>query len=378
MQRKPIRIVHVIARMNVGGPAILISELLKGMNSGEFESKLVTGYCEKNEIDFIEANSLDLKEKRIAGLGRSISIYGDIKAFYKLTVYLRQLKPDIVHTHTAKAGFIGRIATMLFLPRVKRIHTFHGHLLSGYFSSGKTKILIFAEKFLAYFTELIFTVGNQVKMDLLRAGIGKEENMIVSFPGINAESRKDRITTRKEVSISDSEVILIFVGRLTKIKRPDRLIEAFRIASEDINNMTLLVVGDGELRDQLERQAFGLKIKFLGWRTDVNDLIAASDISILTSDNEGMPITLIESAHLGIPSISTDVGSVKDVVIHSKTGYLTPLDESVIAERIKQLAISPSLRLKFGSAAREHAQLHFSVAAMIKTHADAYKSVIER
>ena len=377
MTHRPLRIVHVIARMNVGGPAILISELIKGLNKDEFESYLITGFCEDNEVDYLEANDLKFNETRIKGFGRSISILADLKSIFLIMSTLRKIKPDVIHTHTAKAGVIGRLTALIAAPKAKRVHTFHGHLLHGYFSKWKTKVVIFIEKMLAYITNTILTVGNKVKDDLLNAGIGKETKMKVTFPGLLVESSTNPLEIRKSLNLSKDEIILIFVGRLTHIKRPDRLINAYRMASNSTLNMTLLVVGDGELKSDCEVQSVGLNIKFLGWRTDVYDLMKASDIAILTSDNEGMPITLIEAAHLGLPTISTDVGSVSDVVLHAETGYLTSLDEAVIAERIKQLAISPSLRDKFGSAAKKRAAENFSVESMLNFHSELYKSLLD-
>ena len=377
MTHRPLRIVHVIARMNVGGPAILISELIKGLNKDEFESYLITGFCEDNEVDYLVANELKFNETRIKGFGRSISILADLKSIFLIMSTLRKIKPDVIHTHTAKAGVIGRLTALIAAPKAKRVHTFHGHLLHGYFSKWKTKVVIFIEKMLAYITNTILTVGNKVKDDLLNAGIGKETKMKVTFPGLLVESSTNPLEIRKSLNLSKDEIILIFVGRLTHIKRPDRLINAYRMASNSTLNMTLLVVGDGELKSDCEVQSVGLNIRFLGWRTDVYDLMKASDIAILTSDNEGMPITLIEAAHLGLPTISTDVGSVSDVVLHAETGYLTSLDEAVIAERIKQLAISPSLRDKFGSAAKKRAAENFSVESMLNFHSELYKSLLD-
>ena len=377
MTHRPLRIVHVIARMNVGGPAILISELIKSLNKDEFESYLITGFCEDNEVDYLEANDLKFNETRIKGFGRSISILADLKSIFLIMSTLRKIKPDVIHTHTAKAGVIGRLTALIAAPKAKRVHTFHGHLLHGYFSKWKTKVVIFIEKMLAYITNTILTVGNKVKDDLLNAGIGKETKMKVTFPGLLVESSTNPLEIRKSLNLSKDEIILIFVGRLTHIKRPDRLINAYRMASNSTLNMTLLVVGDGELKSDCEVQSVGLNIRFLGWRTDVYDLMTASDIAILTSDNEGMPITLIEAAHLGLPTISTDVGSVSDVVLHAETGYLTSLDEAVIAERIKQLAISPSLRDKFGSAAKKRAAENFSVESMLNFHSELYKSLLD-
>ena len=156
----------------------------------------------------------------------------------------------------------------------------------------KTQILIIIEKSLAKITDQILTIGNQVRIDLLNAGIGVESKMRFVFPGIRVKSTISRKEIRSSLGISDEKLILIFVGRLTQIKRPDRLIKAFRLASNSVSNMTLLIVGDGDLREISEKLATGLDVRFLGWRTDVYDLMNASDIAILTSDNEGMPIKI--------------------------------------------------------------------------------------
>ena len=376
MESRPLRIAHVIARMNVGGPAILITELIKGANGEDFQSFLITGYCEENEVDYLQANEINLNETRIKGLGRSVSIFADLKALLLVISTLRKIKPDIVHTHTAKAGVIGRITALLAVPKAKRVHTFHGHLLHGYFSPTKTKLVIWIERLLAFITDAILTVGNQVKVDLLASKIGTSSKMFVTFPGLSVRTNSNRDNLRKNLSIPADEIVLIYVGRLTKIKRPDRLVNSFNLAAKLNNKIRLLIIGDGELRNDLKKLAGDLKVNFLGWRTDVYDLMNASDIAILTSDNEGMPITLIEAAHLGLPSISTEVGSVADVIINGKTGYLTPLDDSEIAQRITQLASSVELRNEFGKAAKEYAKNNFSVDAMIDFHKSLYKSLL--
>lgn len=378
MTDRPIKVVHVIARMNVGGPAILLSSLVQGLNSDGFKSHLITGYCEENEVDYLEANNLKLGEIRIKGLGRSVSPIADLKALFSVMRTLRKLRPDIVHTHTAKAGVIGRVTALLAVPRAKRVHTFHGHLLQGYFSKRKTQLVISLEKALAKITDMILTVGSQVSKDLQEVGIGKPAKMKVTYPGISVKLGSDAEKTRKSLNLSNDEVVLIYVGRLTQIKRVDRLIEAFALVQRECANVTLIIVGDGELKEELHAKSLGLKIKFLGWRTDVYDLMNASNIAILTSDNEGMPITLIEAAFMGLPSITTDVGSASEVVLNAKTGYVTTKDANVIAEKIKQLAISESLRTKFGAAAKVHAQEQFSVESMLEFHKALYKSLLNR
>ena len=378
MTHQPIKVVHVIARMNVGGPAILLSSLVQGLNSDGFKSHLITGYCEENEVDYLESNNLNLGEIRIKGLGRSISPVADLKALFSVMRTLRKLKPDIVHTHTAKAGVIGRVTSLLATPRAKRVHTFHGHLLQGYFSKNKTRLVVLLEKSLAKVTDLILTVGSQVAKDLQDSGIGNPAKMKVTYPGIKVLNGSNRNRIRETLNLPNDEIVLIFVGRLTQIKRVDRLIEAFKLVQTESASSTLLIIGDGELKEELEAKSIGLKIKFLGWRTDVYDLMDASDIAVLTSDNEGMPITLIEAAFMGLPSVTTDVGSASEVVLNSVTGYVAAKDPAVIAEKIKQLVISESLRAKFGAAAKLHAQEKFSVDSMLAFHREAYKALLKR
>ena len=378
MTHQPIKVVHVIARMNVGGPAILLSSLVQGLNSDGFKSHLITGYCEENEVDYVKSNNLNLGEIRIKGLGRSISPVADLKALFSVMRTLRKLKPDIVHTHTAKAGVIGRVTSLLATPRAKRVHTFHGHLLQGYFSKNKTRLVVLLEKSLAKVTDLILTVGSQVAKDLQDSRIGNPAKMKVTYPGIKVLNGSNRNRIRETLNLPNDEIVLIFVGRLTQIKRVDRLIEAFKLVQTESASSTLLIIGDGELKEELEAKSIGLKIKFLGWRTDVYDLMDASDIAVLTSDNEGMPITLIEAAFMGLPSVTTDVGSASEVVLNSVTGYVAAKDPAVIAEKIKQLVISESLRAKFGVAAKSHAQEKFSVDSMLAFHKEVYKALLKR
>jgi hypothetical protein len=165
--------------MNVGGPAILVADLMRNLDTSKFETRLVTGYCDENESDYLDEVATDIKAVRIAGFGRSISIGKDLKAFLLLLREIRRFKPDIVHTHTAKAGVLGRVAAFFARPTAKRIHTFHGHLLHGYFDSRKVLILILVEKILGLITYRFVAIGNVVKNDLVIAGIAKNNKFEV-------------------------------------------------------------------------------------------------------------------------------------------------------------------------------------------------------
>jgi hypothetical protein len=160
---------RVIARMNVGGPAVQVSGLMRGINSTEFDHRLYTGFCTADEADYLDAVATDVNAVRIEGLGRrSVNLVGDLRAFVSLVKEIRDFKPDVIHTHTAKAGFLGRIASIVSLHPSIRVHTFHGHLLNGYFGTFKRLLLVtLVEKILANFTDQLLAVGDKVRCDLL-------------------------------------------------------------------------------------------------------------------------------------------------------------------------------------------------------------------
>ena len=159
----PIKIMQVIARMNVGGPAVIVAELMRGLDKSKYEQILVTGYCADNEADYLETVATDIPAIRINALGRSVSPLKDLSSFFALVKLIRKIKPDVIHTHTAKAGVLGRLASIVAGGKAKRVHTFHGHLLHGYFNSFKRAIMIAAERILGWFTFRIIAIGNVIK-----------------------------------------------------------------------------------------------------------------------------------------------------------------------------------------------------------------------
>ena len=158
-----IKVMQIIARMNVGGPAVIVAELMRGLDSAKFEQILITGYCDSNEADYLDEVATDIAATRIAGLGRSISPLADFTAFLGLIKTIRTIKPDIIHTHTAKAGVLGRLASIIAGRGAIRIHTFHGHLLHGYFATWKTQLIVLIEKFLAARTQYLIALATKLK-----------------------------------------------------------------------------------------------------------------------------------------------------------------------------------------------------------------------
>ncbi len=371
-----IKVLQVIARMNVGGPAVIVADLMRGLDSDRFHQKLITGYCADNEADYLETVATDVSATRVGGLGRSISPAADARAFLKLIVMIKRENPDVIHTHTAKAGVLGRLAAILAGSKALKVHTFHGHLLHGYFSGWKTQLVITIEKFLATKTDVLVAVGNQVKEDLLKAGIGRADQYRVFFPGLPAPQSIDRDEARASLGLDRKKTYCTFVGRLTQIKRPDRLLDVAAAAQARGLELEFLVAGEGELfevsRERAERE--NLPVTFLGWRSDIDLLFAASDIAILTSDNEGIPLTLIQAAFSGIPIVAPRVGSIADIVIDGETGFLTAPQAGAMASALSALVTDEDLRDELGSVGRAHAEKYFSLEKSLADHASLYET----
>ena len=216
-----MKIFQVIARVNQGGTARWLEALVLELRSEGHEVSLFAGSVQENEIE--DKCFQDLGGKRVSGLGRSVNLISDIKAILIIRSAIKNEAPDVINTHTAKAGVIGRIAAIW--TGIKVVHTFHGHLLYGYFPPHKTKIVILIEKFLARFTDQIIAVGSQVKEDLLAAKIGSESQYFVISPAIPFPTFYSKIDARRTLGVENNTKVIGWLGRLTAIKRPDRVIE---------------------------------------------------------------------------------------------------------------------------------------------------------
>lgn len=375
---QPIRVLRVIARMNVGGPAWQASVLTQGLENDEFTSQLVCGEISEGEADFLALRDPELQVTRIRTLGRSLNAFDDVRAFWQLARIMRKTKPYIVHTHTAKAGVLGRVAAILTGVPV-RVHTFHGHVLHSYFSPMVTRVFIVIERVLGWFTHGIVSVGSQVRDDLLAAGIGTMEKFTVIAPGVARSETISRDIARESLGLHSDAHVALFIGRLTQIKRPDRLLEAFSIVLEKVPSAVLLLAGEGELFESTKATGahFGDAVRFLGWRSDLAALFAAADVAVLTSDNEGMPVTLIEASMAGVPCVTTDVGSAREVVLDNETGFVVPTDAAAIARALVTLFTNEQLRKEMGAAAAAHTMANFSSNRLVQDHVDLYRRLMQ-
>jgi len=359
--------------MNVGGPAVLLADLIEHSPSETFEHILITGKCEDNEIDYLVNNPLRTEVIYIDDIQRSVFLIKDLRSFFKLFLLLRELRPDIVHTHTSKAGAIGRLAASLATPRAKIVHTFHGHLLHGYFKPFKARVIVFLERILANLSENLIAVSNQTKNDLLARGVGLRNEWEVIHPGIRNKVKNEK------VRLADGTFQIAWVGRFADIKNPILALEAFaKAASNSEEKLKLVMAGAGELLDECKgfASAHGLNVDFLGWTSDVSALLSESDLLLFTSRNEGFGMVVVEAALQRIPTISTDSGGVRDFIVHSQTGLIAKADPDSLASAINELRLNGNMRKKLASNAYELAVTEYSADNYNTKHFKLYKSLI--
>lgn len=374
----PIRVMRIIARMNVGGPAVQVSGLMRGFNSAEFDHRLYTGFCVADEADYLETVAKDVTAIRIPGFGRRVSLGGDVEAFIALIKAIRSFKPHVIHTHTAKAGFLGRIASIISMQPSIRVHTFHGHLLNGYFGPFKRSLIVLAEKILALFTHELLAVGDKVRTDLIEAGIGDRGKFGLMPPGLALGQLPAKKLSQEFFGLSTSQLQCAFIGRVTQIKRPNRFLDVVSEIKKRGVALEFFIAGDGELldvcRERIVRE--DLPVTVLGWQSDIEKVLSAADIVVLTSDNEGTPLSLIQAGMAGLPVVTTRVGSVPEIVLDGTTGIITSLYVQEIADGLEKLANSSYLRAQLGVAAQEFTLANFGVKRLVNGHEELYKKLL--
>lgn len=376
MNGRRIKVMRVIARMNVGGPALQVTALMRGLDTKHFRHRVYCGPVGPGEADYVDLCAPDVKVHRVPPLGRSVRPVDDGRTLTWLTAAMRRFRPDIVHTHTAKAGVLGRTAAVLARVPV-RVHTFHGHLLHGYFSPPKTRLIVATERALAKVSDHLIAVGGRVRDDLLSAGIGRLEQYHVVPPGTDLRPLPDRETARRGLGLPIEGPVVAYVGRVTRIKRPDRFVEVAQAVRREIPDVRFVVCGDGDLLSKVIATAGGLDgtLHLLGWRADVETVYAAADLVLLTSDNEGMPTSLIEAGLAGLPTVATRVGGVPEVVQDEVTGLLAAPRAHELADHIVRLLREEHLRLRMGQHAQAWTTERFGSKRLVSDTRDLYASI---
>jgi glycosyltransferase involved in cell wall biosynthesis len=370
-----IRVLRIIARLNVGGPAIHATLLTERLDPGRYDSTLVAGAEDAAEGSYLDLHGRTVPQLvRVPELGREIRGAQDLRALHRLTALVRRIRPHIVHTHTAKAGTLGRLAAVLGRAPVV-VHTYHGHVLQGYFSPAKTSLFVGIERVLARATDELVTVSPRVRADLLALGIGRPDRFSVVPLGLDLERfenvERHRGGLRRELGLDSARPLIGIVARLVPIKAHEVFLAAARTLASRREDARFLIVGDGERRAELERLAaelgLGSTVTFLGWRGDLDRIYADLDLVVLTSRNEGSPVALIEAMAAGCTVVSTRVGGVPDVIEDGTTGRLVPPDDpTAIAHAMGDLLADAGLRRRLSAAARPWALSHYGSARLVR------------
>ena len=392
----PLRVLRLIARLNIGGPARHTVILDHGLREIGFETLLVhgsTGAMEASLEDF--ARRRNVPTAFVPELGRRIHPLDDLRAFLRVLRHIREAQPDVVHTHTAKAGAVGRLAGLVYNATRRRtrrcamVHTFHGHVFAGYFGTLGTLAVRLIEKTLATMTDRIVAISERQRDDLvLRFGIAPASRVSVVPLGLELEELLQRALDfrgiRSTLRLKPDDVVLGFVGRLVPVKDVATLIRAGALAIERIPNLRLVIAGDGECRASLEQVARDLlppdTVQFLGWRRDLVELYAAFDLFVLSSLNEGTPVSLIEAMAAGVPAIATAVGGVPDVLHDGESGILVPArDPNALAEAICRAAAQPRRSGEMADRARLSVAARYGAGRLVADMARLYaEAVAER
>ena len=384
---------RVITRLNIGGPSIQATRLTTALDSHGFHTTLLHGRLGDGEGDMSYLLPANADARYIATLCRPLSPLDDLRTLIRLYSEFRRLCPRIVHTHMAKAGLLARLAaaahnlTRGSAPRARIVHTYHGHVLDGYFSPLATKVFITLERMLAKLSDRIIAISPAIQSELLRTyRIGREDQYRVvplgfdlsPFAAIDATARA---AARRDLNLPGDALVVSTVGRLTAIKQHRLFLDTIKRVSETHTNVIALIAGDGELRDDIVAYAASLgltdRVRMLGWRRDLATIYAATDVFLLTSRNEGTPVALIEAMASGVPGVSTDVGGVKDVIGGIETGRTAAFgDVDGLAAAINGLLADPSLRAATGEAARQRVLARYDIARLVADIATLYRELL--
>ena len=369
-----MKIVHVITRLNLGGAALAVLELAAGQRALGHDVTVVAGTIPQGEesMEYV-AEELDVPYLRLPALQRELSLSADAGAVRQLRELIRRERPDVVHTHTAKAGAVGRIATATLgraRPRAV-VHEFHGHVLSGYFGPNRQQIFRLVERGLAHLTDRLIAVSDEVRDDLVGYHIAPAEKFNVVRYGFNLDARtsataEERIQAREEIGATDGTFVVGWIGRLTAIKRP---LDLVRVAAE-LDGSVLVLIGDGEDRSAVEALARSLgvtdRLRLLGYRRDVASWYAAFDALLLASANEGTPVVAIEALAAGVPVVATDAGGTATVVDDGETGSIVPIGAvAELVARLRELKDDPTRRAELGRVGAQRMRERFSTSRMV-------------
>ena len=371
-------VVRLVTRLNVGGPARQALLLTRAL-ADEFPTVLAAGRPAPAEGELSDPEV----PVRFVPLTRAVRPLSDLAAMNAVSRLLRDTRAGLLHTHMAKAGTIGRLSAFRLATRPRTVHTFHGHVLEGYFSRPSQRAFVEIERWLARRTDVLLAVSPQIRDALLDLRIGHPSQFHIMPVGLDLTPflAVDGPSTafRAELGLGADVGLIGTVGRLVPIKDHTTLLRAL----EYLPSVHLAVVGDGELRRQLEAAAINRRLErrvhFVGWRHDLPSVLADLDAVVLTSRNEGTPVALIEALAACRPVVATDVGGVRHVVDDGRTGLLAPAgDDRAIAARLRDVLGDPSRAARMGRAGRAHVVACFGQGRLVDETRELYRSLLAR
>lgn len=393
------RILRILNRLNIGGPTYNVAYLSRYLDPS-FQTMVLAGNREPYEgnSDYI-LKDLGVDFDYVPGMNRSINFRKDMRAYRYIYNMIGTEKPDIVHTHAAKAGVLGRLAAYRSSGRPRAIvHTYHGNVFDGYFSPVKTKIFLSIERYLCSVSSAIVAISEKQKDDLVnKYKIAPAHKVHVIKLGFDlrrfTEHKEEKRTAfRQFYGIGQDESVIVITGRLTAIKNHSLLVESLRLIRRQAPELKfkVFVVGDGELLDAIIAMSrdsgfsvcvpgddnYEAEIIFTSWRKDIDVINAGADIVALTSLNEGTPVSIIEAQASATAVICTDVGGVKDVVNDGFNGFLSDVSPAMFAEKLKQLIVNPELREKLALNGKKSALENYSYHRLVKETEDLYNYLL--
>jgi glycosyltransferase involved in cell wall biosynthesis len=377
-------IISIIARLNVGGPALHVIQVTAGLNS-RYSTLLIAGDVDETEVDMQrEAQQAGVALLRLPGLGRRVRPAQDLWALFRLFRILRRVRPRIVHTHTAKAGALGRLAAWLARVPV-RVHTYHGHVLHGYFSRRTSRLLIAIERILGRLSTRIIALSPSQGHELVRQyRVCSSQQLAVvplgfelqPFRGVEPGAAQ---SFRSELEVGSARVITM-VGRLVPIKHHQLLVAAAGRLLAQRRNYVFVIVGGGpeeaRIREQVESLGLAAHFRFCGWRRDLPRIYAGSDLIVLTSHNEGTPVCLMEALAAARPVVATAVGGVPDLLEHGRLGVLVPPgNERALATAMADLLDHPARAAKLAQRGATVILERFSIERQVRELIALYESL---
>lgn len=377
-----IRVARVITRLNVGGPAIQAMLLTKRLDPARFETMLVCGVAGPREGDMLALRpEPGVSPIVLPRFGREISLINDSRTLIELMRLFRAFRPHIVHTHLAKAGMLGRLAARLTgVPVV--IHTFHGNVLSGYFGAGRSRAFALIERAMSRLSTCVAAISPGQRRELEARGIAPHDRIVDLPLGLDLEPFLGALPggLRSELGLSADAPLVGIVARLVPIKRIDIFLAAAERVVARRPDVTFVVLGDGPLRPALEAHGRerALPVRFLGWRADLPSVYADLDVVVLTSDNEGTPVSVIEALAAARAVVVTDVGGVRDIVGSDGGRIVAPRDPDAVAQATLEVLADPALRFRLGASGRARVYPEYDASTLVRRVTGLYEDRLAR